>query len=175
MKKLGFGLMRLSLRDTANQKFIDYERLNRMADIYLEKGFTYFDTGYPYHMDMSDVDQMQDNVGYMERFEPFGKSEQELLQTVNSILKKGTAVPCIGCRYCVAGCPKNIVILEVFAIYSDFQRFGPRDAMMRYMDLISVSEKLKDCECKQCEKNCPQHLPITEHLKKVKEVVSFLE
>lgn len=46
MKKLGFGLMRLPLRDMADPKFIDYERLNRMVDIYREQGFTYFDTGY---------------------------------------------------------------------------------------------------------------------------------
>ena len=29
---------------------------------------------------MSNVDQLQNNVGYMEQFEPFGKSERELLQ-----------------------------------------------------------------------------------------------
>lgn len=26
-----------------------------MVDLYMEKGFTYFDTDYPYHMGMSEV------------------------------------------------------------------------------------------------------------------------
>lgn len=55
MKKPGFGLMRLPLLDAAEQKSIDYEVLNQMVDLYMEKGFTYFDTGYPYHMGMSEV------------------------------------------------------------------------------------------------------------------------
>lgn len=371
MKKLGFGLMRLPLLDKADQKSIDYELLNQMVDLYMEKGFTYFDTGYPYHMGMSEVafretvvkryprehftitdkmplmnikdagqyleifneqlercgvdyfdyyflhalgqrnyaavqetdgfgfiskmkengkirhigfsyhdnadfldkvltehpevelvqlqinyadwddigiqsgkcyevcckhgkkvavmeplkggilaqlpqeavdllkkerpnmsvaswgirfaaslenvmivlsgmsnmEQMQDNLGYMEQFKLLTESELEILKSVNNILKREVAVPCTGCRYCVDGCPKHILIPEVFAIYNSFQQHGVRGgAMMRYMDLISMSGKPKDCiECKQCEKSCPQHLPITEHLKKVKEMVSFLE
>ncbi len=126
---------------------------------------------------MSDMEQMRDNLECMEQFEPLKKDEQMLLKDVNTILKKETAVPCTGCRYCVDGCPKNIIIPEVFAIYNDFQRHGVRGgAMMRYMDLISVSGKPKDCiECKRCERSCPQHLPIAEYLKQVKEVVGFLE
>lgn len=45
---------------------------------------------------MSNVEQMQDNVEYMEWFEPSSKSKWELLQIVNSILKKETVVPCTG-------------------------------------------------------------------------------
>ena len=43
--KLGFGLMRLPEKNSG----IDGERLNKMADIFLENGFTYFDTAYVYH------------------------------------------------------------------------------------------------------------------------------
>ena len=49
MKKLGFGLMRLPLRDAEDQTSVDIETLNRMVDTFLEKGFTYFDTAYMYH------------------------------------------------------------------------------------------------------------------------------
>lgn len=43
--KLGFGLMRLPERDGK----IEQERVNRMADTFLQNGFTYFDTAYVYH------------------------------------------------------------------------------------------------------------------------------
>ena len=49
MKKLGFGLMRLPLVNPDDQTSIDIEKFKEMADRFLERGFTYFDTAYPYH------------------------------------------------------------------------------------------------------------------------------
>ena len=48
MKKLGFGLMRLPVKSEKPED-IDQEALNQMVDLYLERGFTYFDTSYVYH------------------------------------------------------------------------------------------------------------------------------
>lgn len=47
-KKLGFGCMRLPIVGEDNTK-IDDEAFKKMVDSYLEQGFTYFDTAYPYH------------------------------------------------------------------------------------------------------------------------------
>lgn len=47
-KKLGFGCMRLPVLEGDNTK-IDDETFIKMIDSYLEQGFTYFDTAYPYH------------------------------------------------------------------------------------------------------------------------------
>ena len=49
MKKLGFGLMRLPLVNPDDQTSIDLEKFKEMADWFIEHGFTYFDTAYPYH------------------------------------------------------------------------------------------------------------------------------
>jgi hypothetical protein len=49
MKKLGFGLMRLPLVNPDDQTSIDIEKFKEMADMFIERGFTYFDTAYPYH------------------------------------------------------------------------------------------------------------------------------
>ena len=46
--KLGFGLMRLPLH-LAEATDIDQEQLCRMVDMFLEAGFTYFDTSWAYH------------------------------------------------------------------------------------------------------------------------------
>ena len=48
MKKLGFGLMRLPLLDKADAASVDVEQVKRMVDLFLERGFTYFDTAYVY-------------------------------------------------------------------------------------------------------------------------------
>ena len=47
-KKLGFGCMRLPVLD-GNMDQIDDARFCEMIDSFLEQGFTYFDTAYPYH------------------------------------------------------------------------------------------------------------------------------
>lgn len=54
-KKLGFGFMRLPITNTEDQTSIDYEQLNKMVDIFLERGFTYFDTAYMYHNFISEA------------------------------------------------------------------------------------------------------------------------
>ena len=48
-KKLGFGLMRLPLLDPNNDAAVDVEQVKQMVDLFLEKGFTYFDTAIMYN------------------------------------------------------------------------------------------------------------------------------
>lgn len=48
MKKLGFGLMRLPRVNPDDFASVDIDQLCRMVDLYLEKGFTYFDTAWMY-------------------------------------------------------------------------------------------------------------------------------
>lgn len=45
IKKLGFGLMRLPMEGDR----IDLEQVKRMVDLFMQRGFTYFDTAYVYH------------------------------------------------------------------------------------------------------------------------------
>lgn len=47
MKKLGFGLMRLPSLD-GNPAHIDMEQFKQMVDMFIERGFTYFDTAWMY-------------------------------------------------------------------------------------------------------------------------------
>ena len=47
-KKLGFGLMRLPSLDPNDPSKIDLEQTKKMVDTFLERGFTYFDTAWPY-------------------------------------------------------------------------------------------------------------------------------
>lgn len=47
-KKLGFGLMRLPLKDPNDAGSIDIEQVKKMVDTFIERGFTYFDTAWMY-------------------------------------------------------------------------------------------------------------------------------
>jgi len=48
MKKLGFGLMRLPSLDTVKSPNVDMEQLKKMVDLFISRGFTYFDTAWMY-------------------------------------------------------------------------------------------------------------------------------
>ena len=48
-KRLGFGAMRLPLTDAEDPKSIDLIQFQQMVDRFMERGFRYFDTAYPYH------------------------------------------------------------------------------------------------------------------------------
>ena len=47
-KKLGFGLMRLPSLDPNDAGKIDLEQTKRMVDMFIDRGFTYFDTAWMY-------------------------------------------------------------------------------------------------------------------------------
>lgn len=47
-KKLGFGLMRLPKIDIDGESVIDIEQLKQMVDMFIDAGFTYFDTAWMY-------------------------------------------------------------------------------------------------------------------------------
>ena len=53
-KKFGFGLMRLPLKDENDFESVDIEQLKKMVDLFMDKGYNYFDTAYPYHMGKSE-------------------------------------------------------------------------------------------------------------------------
>lgn len=50
-KKLGFGCMRLPMKD--NQ--VDYNEFNKMIDLYMSEGFNYFDTAHGYLQGKSEI------------------------------------------------------------------------------------------------------------------------
>ncbi|MDR1204679.1 MAG: aldo/keto reductase [Peptococcaceae bacterium] len=55
MNNLGFGLMRLPQTDPKVWASVDLEQVKKLADSFLEKGFTYFDTAYVYHNGASEA------------------------------------------------------------------------------------------------------------------------
>lgn len=49
LKKLGFGFVNLPRLDRKNLTSVDVEMVKRMADRFMESGFTYFDTAPSYY------------------------------------------------------------------------------------------------------------------------------
>ena len=122
---------------------------------------------------MSSVEQMQDNISYMDDFMPLKEEEIRLTHRVAEIINAQIAVPCTGCSYCTGGCPMNIPIPKYFSLYNedmreDLEQKGWTVNFSNYENLTKNFGKASDCVgCGQCESVCPQHLPIIDLMKKV--------
>lgn len=117
---------------------------------------------------MSNMEQMLDNITTMSDFKPFSDEEYQAAWRICEVLNKAGGIACTDCRYCVDGCPKNILIPNLFSCYNAKMQFNNWNSRMYYEIHTKNNGKASDCiGCKKCEKSCPQHLPITEYLKKV--------
>ncbi len=115
---------------------------------------------------MSNYEQLADNVSYMKDFQPFTSAEYKAVERVREILKQQDSIPCTACRYCVPGCPKHIPIPGLFGCYNAKKQFGDWNSDVYYGNLTQNGGKASECiGCGQCERACPQHLPVIRHLK----------
>ena len=122
---------------------------------------------------MSNTKQMQDNISYMKDFQPLTEEEQKIIQQAQRILGNSSTIPCTSCHYCTKGCPKNIPIPEIFAAMN--QKLGngqAEQAAASYRQAVEKKGAADDCiHCRQCEKVCPQHLPVTQYLDQCKKII----
>lgn len=121
---------------------------------------------------MSNMEQLIDNTNYMTDFCPLTEEEQALIRQATDMINANIAIPCTGCSYCTEGCPMKIAIPKYFSLYNaDIQEVKEKGwtPQGEYYDrLTHTFGKASACiACGQCERACPQHLPIIKHLQTV--------
>ena len=116
---------------------------------------------------MSSEEQMEDNISTFTDFEPLAEDEKKLIDEVTEEVLSMPQIGCTACKYCCDGCPKNISIPDVFRTVNTQRRYpGDWRSKNFYSGLVRRSGRASDCiACGQCEKVCPQHLPIAELMK----------
>jgi len=123
---------------------------------------------------MNAEDQLDDNIRTAETATPNMLTEAEVaaFSQVVSIFKESYKIPCTGCNYCMP-CPHKVNIPGCFASYNASYATGIVSGLMLYATStgsIHPGENFsgRSCvKCGQCEKKCPQHIPIMKSLEAV--------
>lgn len=119
---------------------------------------------------MSDLAQVEDNIRSMLNPEPLTEDQMAGLEKVHDVFRELGMIECTACHYCTSGCPKQIMIPEMFGALNTKRVFGGWNPGWYYDNsLIGGGHgRASDCiECGLCEKACPQKLPVRELLKQV--------
>lgn len=95
--------------------------------------------------------------------------EHEIIREVQSAYRQRKEIDCTQCGYCMP-CPSGVNIPGNFQRLNNVYMFQDVDnARMNYYMLLKDEERASNCnKCGECEKLCPQMIPIKNILKKVR-------
>ena len=118
---------------------------------------------------MNSMEMVADNIHTASTTQvgELGAAEEEMLREVVAAINARMKVGCTGCGYCMP-CPKGVDIPGTFAAYNRSGSEGKRAAFFDYMMCTALRKNATPASncvgCGKCEKHCPQHLPIRQHL-----------
>lgn len=121
---------------------------------------------------MSSQQQVDDNLRTFSPFRPLSETELNAVWETGRIIESLPNTGCTACRYCVDGCPKDILIPNILRSYNlELIYENHRLAARSYGFAAGKHGKAADCiACGACEGICPQKLPIIELLQRASEL-----
>jgi hypothetical protein len=119
---------------------------------------------------MSTMAQVEENIVTASDTVALSKEDARAVDAHLVRLAKMAELYCTGCGYCQP-CPKEVAIEKIFTRYNRGRVYGLWDSARSAYASIGTSDWDKGAradacvECGECEKKCPQHLPIMAQLK----------
>ncbi len=120
---------------------------------------------------MSNVEQMKDNLSYMQNFKGLTDKQKKTIKAAQQALERIPLIPCTTCNYCSKVCPKDIGISGSFTAMNYLTLYSDK-AMAVHQENWLVGghgkKRANECiKCGKCEDACPQHIAIRQELEKV--------
>lgn len=121
---------------------------------------------------MSNLEQMKDNINTFNLNKPLNQEETEIVYDIAK--KMSTSIPCTKCRYCTQGCPMNLDIPMLLAIYNELKITKASNAIM-VLDSMNKDKWPSACiGCGQCSSICPQKIDIPGTLKDLTNIINSM-
>ena len=116
---------------------------------------------------MNSMEQLQENLAIAESSGPNMLTETEIsaLSKSRMLFQSCGYIGCSKCHYC-SHCPQGIDIPVALAFLNEYatKRRAPEEQeriKRQYAESVPLEQRANNCiHCGQCEKVCPQHLPV---------------
>lgn len=123
---------------------------------------------------MSNMEQLQDNIGTMTDFMPLSPAEEAALEKALEVYRKTKLIPCTGCRYCM-DCKQGVDIPKMFAMNNEYRLGKQAERYLESYEKTKRSQRESNCtECGRCSEHCPQKIDIPTELRKTGEMIAEL-
>lgn len=118
---------------------------------------------------MSSAEQVEDNLALADRscVGMLLPGEEEMLKKAKTVFETMALVPCTKCAYCMP-CPFGLEIPKLMEAYNQTASQGVEKAGELYRTLEKRADACRSC--RHCEKECPQHIRISEIMPKIAEI-----
>jgi len=126
---------------------------------------------------VSAMEQLEENARVTDNTTPLSAAELEQIETMMKENERLAGLYCTGCKYCMP-CPFGINIPEVFKIMNYHRVYQLTDYAKKNYAEIGKSpwmkyENASACtQCGECEKKCPQGIPIREQMKETHRILA---
>ena len=124
---------------------------------------------------MSTMSQLVENLRTAElaRVGKFGPSDRALIARIREQYEARVTIPCTKCGYCMP-CPNGVNIPVNFELFNYARTYEDvAAARFRYGFTLKEGQRAGACiDCGICEELCPQHIPISEWMPKVAELLA---
>ena len=116
---------------------------------------------------MTTMEQLEDNLASVSPFIPLTQPESDRVLGVADLLRSRVKNHCTACRYCMP-CPAGVDIPGSFKVWNNLAMYeNKRLVKQAWRDLAEERRPHLCVGCGQCEKACPQNIPIRAHLAQV--------
>ncbi len=119
---------------------------------------------------MNSEEMVRENIRVASVSSPgcFTEEDRAVVEKIKSVIREREKVGCTGCRYCMP-CPKGVDIPGNFYYYNLMYMEKKSSARLEFAQNLGIRKEpgfASQCVgCGQCERHCPQHLPIREKLR----------
>ena len=117
---------------------------------------------------MNSLEMLHQNVKTALEFDPgTGKTHEEICEGLEKMIKATGGNLCTNCRYCMP-CPQGVNIPHFMNIQKNIDCFGLVKSGKEELKKVQDQHHFKNCnDCGECEKKCPNNLPIRDTFKKL--------